>query len=87
MKFRYHIFSNFFVYGVLYYTVQLCRAAISMLVFLPQSHSVKLTANTISGYLAQFLLGLPYLVLVGNLVFCIFCFFETLRSFTKEMKK
>ena len=33
MKFRFHIFSNFFVYGVLCYTVQLCRAAISMLVF------------------------------------------------------
>ena len=49
-----------------------------MLVFLPQPHSLKMTANTISECLAQFLLGLPYLVLVESLVICIF-FFLTLK--------
>ena len=49
-----------------------------------------MTANTISEYLAQFLLGLPYLVLVENLVICIFFVFLELwkfESFTEEMKK
>lgn len=33
-----------------------------MLVFLTRPHSVKMTANPISDYLAQFLLGIPNLV-------------------------
>ena len=64
---------------MLYYTVQLCRAAISMLVFLPQPYSVKMTANTISEYLAQFLLGLPNLLLIQKLVIFMFYIFETLK--------
>ena len=68
------------MYGVLYHTVQPCRAAISFLVFLPQPRSVKMTANTISEYLAQFLLGLPKLELLKKLFICIFhLLFENLK--------
>ena len=67
------------MYGVLYCTVQLCRAAISMVVFY-LSVSVKMTANTISEYLAQFLLVLPNLVLIENLLICIFYFFWNFES-------
>ena len=69
----------FFVYGVLFCTVQLCRAAISMLFFLPRSHSVKMAVNTISEYLAQFLLDLTNLVLIEKLFICIFYFFDILE--------
>ena len=79
VKLRFHVITNFFVYGVLFCTVQLCRAAISMLFFLPRSHSVKMAVNAISEYLAQFLLDLPNLVLIEKLFICIFYFFDILE--------
>ena len=59
------------MYGVLCYTVQLCRAAISMLVFFTSVSQCKTDCIYISGYLAQFLLGLPQVTLL---------LFESLRS-------
>ena len=47
-----------------------------------------MTANTISEYLAQFLLDLPYLVLVENLVICIFFWnLESLKVLQRKWRK
>ena len=87
MKFRFHIFSNFFVYGVLCYTVQLCRAAISMLVFFTSvSHcktDCKYNFRVFSAVFIRFTIlsvGRKQVTLLQLLKQVTLLFFESLRS-------
>lgn len=88
MKFPFHIFSNFFVYGVLYYTVQLCRAAISMLVFFFTSVSLcktdcKYNFRVFSAVFIRFTIlsvGRKQVTLLQLLKQVTLLFFESLRS-------
>ena len=87
MKFRFHVFPNFFAYGVLYCTVQLCRAAISMLVFFSSVSQCKTDCKynfrVFSAVFIRFTIlsvGRKQVTLLQLLKQVTLLFFESLRS-------
>ena len=84
-----HVFTNIFVYGVLYYRVQLCLVAINMLVFFTSPSQRKNDCKYNFRVFRAVFSGLSNLVLKKNLLFTLFYVFKLWKfeSFTKERKK